>query len=200
MLKIGLTGGIGSGKSTVAGLFAKLGTTVIDTDQIAHAITQPQTPLFQTIIEHFGKTMVQADGTLDRKALRKHVFQNQKDKIWLEKTLHPVIREQMLDAINNATGHYCIVVVPLLFESNMQTLFDRVLIIDVSEAEQLQRTCARDQSNTETIQHIIDSQCTRKERLQRADDIINNHDSLDNLQQQVQQLHINYSSKGSNSR
>ncbi len=199
MLKIGLTGGIGSGKSTVADLFSHHGATIIDADQISHSLTEPGNECFQKIIEHFGKKYIRQDGRLNRALLREIIFSDKSERQWLEQLLHPKIREQMLDVMLSIDALYCIAVVPLLVESNLLKLFDRILVVDTTEELQLQRSDARDSSSRSKIKQIIHSQCTPEARLNAADDVISNNGSLEDLKKQVDKLdrlYRNYTQRG----
>lgn len=191
-LRIGLTGGIGSGKSTVANFFQKLGVPVIDADQIAHEITEPNQPALKKIVMHFGEDILDNNEALRRAALRKIIFENPHEKVWLEKLLHPLIRKKMKEAIDRCHYPYCILVIPLLAESKGITFIDRVLVVDAPMDLQIQRAKQRDDVSDKAIKAIIDSQCDHHERLAIADDIINNDADLTTLQNKVQQLHQKY--------
>ncbi len=192
MLKIGLTGGIGSGKTTVADMFAALDVMIIDADAIAHDITQPHTNLYHDIITYFGTEIVNSDKSLNRKMLRHIVFNDQEKKSWLEEKLHPAISTMMREQINTATGSYCILVIPLLIESKKIDFVDRVLLVDSPEALQIARVIQRDDSNAESIKTIMQSQCSREQRLAAADDTINNDGNLQQLRSKVDKLHHFY--------
>lgn len=201
MLKIGLTGGIGSGKTTVANLFAELGVPIIDTDQIARALVAPHTPAWEKITEHFNHDYLLIDeGTqeINRRELRQRVFNNPLEKKWLENLLHPLIREETLRQMNLITEDYCIVVIPLLIESEHDYHLDRILVVDTAPEMQIKRVSERDQVPEEQVQQIISAQVSRDERLQHADDIIENtHIALDQLRNKVQTLHQHYLSLAS---
>ncbi len=188
MYVIGLTGGIGSGKTTVANLFAAKGITVIDTDQLARDVTQPGREALQKIAEKFGATILATDGTLNRSALRKHVFDHPEDRVWLEQLLHPLIRTEMKVQAEKATSPYCIVVIPLLFETTPNPLINRVLVIDATEEQQIQRTQARDNVARDDVTAILQTQLARQERLTKANDIIHNHGNKSELVAQVARL------------
>lgn len=192
MLIIGLTGGIGCGKSTVANLFAEHGITVIDSDQLSRDITQPGTPALKKIIHRFGNTIIHHDGKLNRAALRKIIFSNEEDRIWLEQLLHPLIRKEMQSRIMHAPSPYSIIVVPLLFETKRNPLINRVLVIDTPVEEQIRRALVRDNSTIEDVAAILKTQVSRETRLAKADDIIYNHGLFEELSPQVNKLHQFY--------
>lgn len=194
MLVIGLTGGIGSGKSTVAQLFAEKGITVIDSDQLARDVTQPGKPALNEIQEHFGSGLINENGSLNRTTLRKIIFGNDNERVWLEQLLHPLIRAEMKKQIEKSTSNYCIVVIPLLFETTPNPLINRILVVDTHEKEQINRVLKRDSSSPEEIQLILKSQVSRAKRLEFADDIIENTGSISELIPQVNRLHHYYSS------
>jgi len=192
MLTIGLTGGIGSGKSTVAELFKALGVPVYDTDVIARQLVEPGEPALHEIINEFGDSIVDKTGNLDRQKLKQQVFENDDDRKKLESILHPRIRESLLTKINGCDAPYCIAVIPLLVEHQWQQVVDRVLVIDVSEDTQINRTLQRDKISEPLIKAIISSQVSRHTRLAAADDVVDNNQGLKNLNDQVKQLHEKY--------
>ena len=192
MLKIALTGGIGSGKSTVAKLFADLGAPVIDADQIAHEIAVPGTLTLQTIAQHFGQSVLQKDGTLNRTKLADVVFQNKSERLWLEQLLHPVIQKEMLKKLIKINAPYCILVIPLLVETKNVHFHDRVLVVDAPENLQIERVQSRNKLSLEQIKAILQSQASRDERLAMADDMIKNDASLEVLAKAVKALHEKY--------
>ncbi len=190
---LGLTGGIGSGKTTVANLFAAEGVPLVDADQVARDLVMPGQPALQQIAEHFGPQILQADGSLDRAALRACVFQDEAQKLWLNNLLHPMIRQELLHRCQNAQGPYLILVAPLLFENGLDTCVNRTLCIDVSEETQIARTCRRDGNSPELVRAIMASQLPRSERIRRSDDRLDNDRvSLSELTTQVTRLHLNY--------
>ncbi|MDH2997836.1 dephospho-CoA kinase [Pasteurellaceae bacterium LFhippo2] len=193
---IGLTGGIGSGKSTVANLFEKLGVPIIDADIVARQVVEKGSPLLAQIADYFGSQILTENGALDRTALRQIVFADPVKKEWLNNLLHPAIREEMLKQLNSVTPPYALWVVPLLIENKLTEFCDRVLVVDVLPEIQLERTLKRDNSNEETIKNIIKAQVDRSTRLSYADDIIENNQPLEQglalLEQQVNQLHQTY--------
>lgn len=191
-LIIGLTGGIGSGKSTVAQLFEKLGVPVFDTDAIAKALTQPDMPALLEIKNEFGDDIVDQYGNLDRKAMKKIVFNNDSARDKLEKILHPKIRATLLAKIATCNAPYCIAVIPLLIEKGWQSIVDRVLAIDLPEATQLARAMSRDGTSRNVIQQIMQAQVDRKTRLSQANETIDNSGDENELVGQVNELHEKY--------
>jgi len=190
---VGLTGGIGSGKTTVANLFAEYGINVIDADVIAREVVAQGSAALHAINEHFGADFIQADGQLNRPLLRKKIFSNEDDKLWLNNLLHPLIREQLLLQTKAASSPYCLLVAPLLIENNLMTLVNRVLVVDVKESTQIKRTTMRDANSEEQVQAIMDSQVSRETRQAHADDLLNNDDSsLTKLNALVAKLHQDY--------
>ncbi|TNH05967.1 dephospho-CoA kinase [Testudinibacter sp. TR-2022] len=193
---IGLTGGIGSGKSTIADLFAELGVPIVDADVVAREVVAPGSPLLAQIAEHFGQQVITAEGELDRAALRQIVFADKEKTEWLNQLLHPAIRQRMLRRLQQQTALYVLWVVPLLIENKLTEYCDRVLVVDVSEAIQLQRAVRRDNSNIQQIKKIMQAQVSRQQRLAKADDVINNDrplsESEKDLRAQVLQLHQHY--------
>ena len=192
MLKVGLTGGIGSGKSTAAKFFANLGVTVIDLDQISRELVEPGTPALEQITERFGSVILQKNGGLNRGKLGEIVFSNKEDKEWLEKLLHPKIRERQQALIDSATDPYVLIEIPLLAENQLQKTVDRVLVVDVEEQTQVSRAAKRDNRSQTEIAAILNAQASREDRLQIADDVINNDGDTDELQNQVDHLHERY--------
>jgi dephospho-CoA kinase len=192
MLTIGLTGGIGSGKSTVANLFRELDVPVYDTDVMAHQLVEPGQPALDEIISVFGRNILDTTGKLDREKLKHKVFKNDGDRKKLENILHPRIRELLLKKINSHDAPYCVAVIPLLVEHQWQQIVDRVLVVDTSADSQISRTLERDNMSESLVKAIIKSQASRDARLAAADDVIDNSRGLKNLKQQVQQLHEKY--------
>lgn len=192
MLTIGLTGGIGSGKTTVAELFKLLGITVVDADEAARKVTIAEEPALDDIAQHFGETILNEDGTLDRKRLRSIIFKQPKERLWLENLLHPLIRDEMQKQVRLAQSPYCVVVIPLLTETQPHPLADRILVIDCSREMQIQRTRLRDEMTREEIEAILDTQANHHQRLAAADDIIINETDIDHLKEAVQYLHEKY--------
>lgn len=194
MLVVALTGGIGSGKTTASQLFEKLGTPVIDADEIARLVVQPGQPALTEVIKQFGPSILTAEGLLDRTKLRQIIFNDAEKKRLLEAILHPRIREEMTRRLSKLSAPYCIVVIPLLVESNQMEIADRILVIDTPEALQLSRVTQRDHQTASEVSAIITAQATRDARLAVADDIILNDGDLKKLQQQVESHHQKYSS------
>jgi dephospho-CoA kinase len=191
-LLIGLTGGIASGKSAVAEIFAQLGTPVLDTDQIARDVVEPGTPTLAQLVAEFGNDILDAGGRLDRARMRARVFADTEQRKRLEAITHPAIREELAARAQRAQGPYQIHVIPLLIESGRNELYDRVLLVDTTEEAQLKRLTARDNSNLELAQQILAAQASREDRLEAADDVIVNTGTLEDLHQFVQTLHRNY--------
>jgi len=173
---IGLTGGIGSGKTTITNFFEQLNVEVIDADLIAREVVEIGSPALRAIEDHFGANYLLADGALNRALLRSRIFSYESDKIWLNELLHPLIRTSIIEKTQRATSSYCILVAPLLIENNLLPLVNRVLVVDVSETTQLSRTVQRDSSSVQEIKAIIASQTDRVTRKKVADDVINNDD------------------------
>ncbi len=192
MYVVGLTGGIGSGKSTVANQFSNLGVVVIDADRLSREAVMPGSKALAAISEHFGRQVLSEDGALNRKALREIVFSDETERHWLEALLHPLIAQLIRVRINNTDSLYCILESPLLLETAQKDLVNRVLVVDVSENTQLQRTLARDGGSKSMIRAIIESQMKREGRCALADDIINNEQAPEFLEQRVAELHQMY--------
>jgi dephospho-CoA kinase len=191
-MRIGLTGGIASGKSTVAELFAALGTTVIDTDLIAREVVQPGQPSLSDIRSFFGASVFNADGTLDRSALRQQIFASDTAREQLEAILHPLIQEETIQQIDAASGSYIIIVVPLLAESPLRQHVDRILVVDCDEATQIERLLARDAETEDQARRILAAQASREQRLEIADDVIHNNSTVEAISTQVSAIHDRY--------
>lgn len=189
---LGLTGGIGSGKSAAAQCFVDLGIHLVDADQAARWVVEPGRPALAQIAEHFGQSVLLADGTLDRAALRELIFQEPQQRVWLEGLLHPLIREEIRAYLARAESPYAILVSPLLLETTQHQMVQRVLVIDVPEAVQIQRTLLRDQTNEAQVRAILNAQASREERLSRADDVIVNDRDPAWLRSEVERLHHFY--------
>jgi len=192
MLRIGLTGGIGSGKSTVAALFAAKGVPVIDTDEIARDAVRIGTPAYAAIINAFGNAILDANGTIDRARLRDRVFGDARARRQLEAILHPRIRTEAETRLARLSAPYCILVVPLLIETDFHELVDRILVVDTDEASQIARTMARSGLAREAVAAILAAQIDRATRREWADDLIVNSGDVSALAPQVDALHERY--------
>jgi dephospho-CoA kinase len=191
-LRIGLTGGIASGKSAVAARFAELGVPVVDADVVARAVVRPGTPGHDEVVARFGRGILGENDEIDRRALRDLVFADPAARRDLEALLHPRIRAEMDRLAETATGPYVVLVIPLLIEGGQIDRVDRILVVDAEEALQIRRVAARDGSSTEQARAIIAAQASRASRLGRADDVIRNEGSLPQLRQAVDRLHSRY--------
>ena len=189
---IGLTGGIGSGKSAAANFFQNEGITVIDSDYLAREVIKKNTPGFKSIVDYFGSKIIDPDGSINRGHLRKEVFDDEEKKKVLESIIHPLVRDLMAHKIAASNSSYSIIMVPLIFETNSMSNYNRILVIDCDPKLQLERATLRDNNSKEQIQKIIDSQCSREERLSIANDIIPNNDSLENLKVRTIAMHKFY--------
>ena len=193
MYVVAITGGIGSGKTTIANQFAALGIEVVDADLIAREVVAPGTPALAAITSHFGPEILTEQGLLDRRVLRERIFSDQAAKSWLNALLHPIIRSEMLRQCAAVSSPYCLLVVPLLVENRLTELADRVLVIDVDEATQIERTCRRDGVNREQAQAILASQASRSERLAMADDVLDNQSgTTETIRARILALHETY--------
>jgi dephospho-CoA kinase len=192
---VGLTGGIGSGKSAASQAFIQLGIDVIDADIVARVVVAPGTPALEKIAELFGTEVLEHDGSLNRKFLRQKIFANSSERQRLENVLHPVIREEILRRLENSRSAYTVLSSPLLFETGQDSLVDRILLIDASEETQMSRALARDNTDAATISAIMASQWPRAKRREHANDIIVNEGSLRELEEAVVQLHKKYMSR-----
>lgn len=191
-LRVALTGGIASGKSTVARLFAEFGIPVIDTDVIARQLVQPGEPALEEIRAAFGDEVFDAEGRLDRKSMRKIVFADPARRKLLESILHPRIREAVVAQSGSVAGPYQIITVPLLVGSPLQEFMDRILVVDCDEETQLSRLLARDVETVNQARRIVAAQASRQERLAIADDVISNDAELTSTRDQVDALHSKY--------
>jgi dephospho-CoA kinase len=197
MLVIGLTGGIGSGKSTVADLFHARGIDIVDADLIARLVVAPDQPALEQISAHFGPEILDASGALRRDELRKIVFADASERRWLEGLLHPLIDTEIRRQIRACKSPYCLLVSPLLLETRQRELTDRVLLVDVDRETQLRRTLERDAGSRGTVEAIIDAQMAPESRREAADDILDNRGSIDALVAPVETLHKAYLSLAS---
>ncbi|MGM0480865.1 MAG: dephospho-CoA kinase [Pseudomonadota bacterium] len=189
---VGLTGGIGSGKTAASDYLAGLGIDVIDADVVARQVVEPGSPCLAEIISHFGAQITAPDGSLNRKALRQRVFNDDSEKRWLNQLLHPAIRTEILRQLKQSQSAYAVLVAPLLLENGLDAYCQRILVVDVPETLQVERTVKRDQSEPHLVEAIMAAQMPRQQRLARADDIVLNDGSLDHLQQQLALLDKNY--------
>jgi len=196
MLVVGLTGGIGSGKSTVARMFADLGVPVIDADIVSREVTQQDQPAFTSIVRHFGEPILLPDGTLDRSRLRAIIFDDAKQRRWLESLLHPLIRDEMARQIKKMTTPYCIAVIPLLLEVEFYSFINRILVVDAPEHKQIERVVTRDKTPKAQVEAILKTQAARHDRIARAHDIITNDGVIADIASQVEKLHEKYSRMG----
>jgi dephospho-CoA kinase len=192
MLRIGLTGGIGAGKSTVEALFAARGVAAVDADALARELVEPGQPALAAIVEAFGEEVLDGEGRLDRARMRERVFADPAGRRRLETILHPRVRARMAARAAQLTDPYCILSIPLLVESGQRDLVHRVLVVDVPEPLQIQRVCRRSGLTEAQARAIVAAQASRAERLAAADDIIVNDAGLDRLEAQVERLHRRY--------
>ena len=189
---IGLTGGIGSGKSAAANFFQNEGISVIDTDQLARKVIEKDNPGYSKVVESFGANILDNNDSIDRAKLREEVFHDNEKRKILESITHPLVRELMVQKISSSTSPYSIIMVPLIFETNSAKNYDRVLVIDCDVEIQLARATIRDENSADLIQKIIDSQCSRSERLSIANDVIPNNNSIEDLKKRSLAMHNFY--------
>ncbi|MBF6639020.1 dephospho-CoA kinase [Rouxiella silvae] len=189
---VALTGGIGSGKSTVANAFGRLGVTLVDADILARQVVEPGMPALHALVERFGKQIVLDDGSLNRPRLREVIFSNTAHKQWVNQLLHPIIQAETQRLIKAACSPYVLWVVPLLVENGLQDRANRVLVVDVSEEVQLLRTISRDGVSRQQAESIIAAQASRQQRLAFADDIIDNNGGPETIEPRVASLHSRY--------
>ena len=189
---IGLTGGIGSGKSAAASFFMDLGINVLDADHVSRDALEINSPGYELFINVFGSSYLDKNNLIDRAKLRSTIFSNNDKKLQLENIIHPIVKESILDFIKKSKSPYTIIMVPLIFETNTANNYSRILIIDCDIDTQISRTTHRDAQNTSEVMNIINKQASREERLSIADDIILNSSSLDSLREQVLTLHNKY--------
>ena len=192
MLRVGLTGGIGAGKSATADLFAALGVPIIDADQIARHVVRPGSPCLKAIVDDFGNDVLTPSGHLDRTVLRQRIFTDAERRKRLEAILHPAIRAEMEQRIRTLSQPYCLLVIPLLLETGQTDLTDRILVVDAPDELRVQRVCQRDSVDPHQVKAIMDAQWERNVRLSAADDVITNDGDLAHLRQQVVALHERY--------
>lgn len=194
-LKIGLTGGVASGKTTVSDFFKGLGISVIDADVISHEVTQPDGSAFEEIISSFGSNILDENGLIDRKKMRAIIFDDASKKEMLERIIHPKVREEMFDSVSQSNDHYLIVSVPLLVETGVNQMMDRTLVVDCSEETQIERLIHRDKITLDEAKSILRNQTSRSNRLKAADDLIVNEKNvtLNELEKEVLELNERYS-------
>ena len=192
MLILGVTGGIGSGKTVVTDIFSKLDIDIIDADLASRKAVLKGSPSLIKIQEKFGKDILLKDGNLNRAKLREIIFKDSKQKDWLEKLLHPQILQIIKDELEESKSLYKILVSPLLFETGQYQICDRTLLVDVSEDQQIQRTSKRDKVPSEQVKSIIKSQLSRLEKIELADDVVSNEGSLADLEEKIKALHTSY--------
>jgi dephospho-CoA kinase len=192
VLVIGVTGGIGSGKSTVADLFSSLGVPVIDADELAKEVVMPGQAAYEAILRRFGPTILTGSGELDRRQLRERVFSDPANRAHIEEIVHPRVYAEISRQLDRLDSPYAIVVVPLLIESGGRDIVDRVLVVDASEESQIERTNRRDGTARGTIEKILAAQLDRHTRLSAADDVIENNASVEALEEAVSTLHRRY--------
>lgn len=195
MFVVGITGGIGSGKSAVTHFLEQKGINIVDADLVARQVVEPGSDALKQIENHFGREIINSAGSLDRAALRKIVFKAPEERQWLESLLHPLIRETILEQLSDSQSPYAILSSPLLLETNQHELVNHIVVVDVPEETQIQRTMQRDDNSIEQVKAIISAQITRTERLKRADSIISNDGDLLSLEQKVTELHQKLLSK-----
>ena len=190
MFVVGLTGGIGCGKSAASAEFERFGRPVVDADIVAREVVEPGEPALATIANHFGDDILNSQGQLDRAKLRQRVFADPNERTWLESLLHPVIRQRILAKIDAQRGKapFVILASPLLLETDQHLLVDYILVIDLPETMQINRTCSRDNNDVEQVKRIIAAQISRADRLAKADAVIDNSGDLDALHRQIAQL------------
>jgi dephospho-CoA kinase len=188
---VGITGGIGSGKSAVTGLLEKRGITIVDADLAARIIVEPGRPALKAIAQKFGEEILLSDGTLDRAALRSRVFSDEGARHWLEQLTHPLIGEEILLQLQASISPYTVLSSPLLLETQQKKRADYIVVVDVPEQTQIERTVARDANDPEQVKRIMAAQMSRADRLAQADIVIDNSESLSALELEVNQLHEN---------
>jgi dephospho-CoA kinase len=192
MFVLGVTGGIGSGKTAATDAFQELGIEVVDADLAARVVVEPGRPALDEIEKRFGTDILLEDGNLDRAALRKIIFERPEERKWLESLTHPLIRDEIINGLRSATSPYVILSSPLLIESGQYHLVNHILVIDVPETLQVARTCLRDNNPEEQVKSIIAAQINRQDRLLKANDVIVNDQDLSYLKNEVAKLHEKY--------
>ena len=192
MLIIGLTGGIGSGKSVASDKFKSLGIVVVDADVASRTVVEPGKPALKEIQDHFGSGIITTEGKLDRNKLREIIATEAEERKWLESVLHPKIGEQITKEISESTSVYTLFVAPLLLETNSQEMCSRVVVVDVPKDVQLQRTAKRDKVSSNQVEQMVAAQMEREKRLEKADDVLLNSGTIEDLEKQVEELHKKY--------
>ncbi|WP_420554987.1 dephospho-CoA kinase [Neptuniibacter marinus] len=189
MFIVGITGGIGSGKSAVTGQLEQFGINVIDADIVAREVVAPKEEALQKIAQHFGSQILTDSGELNRAALRAKIFSDPEERRWLEQLLHPVIRARIIQQLGNTRSNYAVLASPLLLETDQHQLTDHIVVVDVPEAIQIERTVARDKNNVKQVKSIIQTQMPRDQKIAKADTIIDNSADLATLETKVSALH-----------
>ena len=192
MLIIGLTGGIGSGKSVASDKFKSLGIVVVDADVASRTVVEPGKPALKEIQDHFGSGIITAEGKLDRNKLREIIATDPEERKWLESVTHPKIGEQITKEISESTSVYTLFVAPLLLETNSQEMCSRVVVVDVPKDVQIQRTAKRDKVSSNQVEQMVAAQMKREKRLEKADDVLLNNGTIEDLEKQVEELHKKY--------
>ena len=192
MLIIGLTGGIGCGKSVASDKFKSLGVAVVDADVASRTVVEPGKPALKEIQDHFGSGIITAEGKLDRNKLREIIATDAEERKWLESVLHPKIGEQITKEISESTSVYTLFVAPLLLETNSQEMCSRVVVVDVPKDVQIQRTAKRDKVSPNQVEQMVAAQMKREKRLEKADDVLLNSGTIEDLEKQVEELHKKY--------
>ena len=189
---LGLTGGIGCGKTAVSNILEQLGITIVDADIIARQVVKPKSDGLNAIVSKFGQSILLRDGTLNRSALRERIFTNSADKEWLNNLLHPLIRNKIYNDLTAAKSPYVVLVAPLLFENGLDKLCNRTLLIDIPQSVQIERTASRDNVSVEQVKAIIAAQMSREDKQKKADDILNNDRALNDVNHDLLTLHKRY--------
>ena len=192
---VGITGGIGCGKSSATDLLKKLNVDIVDADIIARKIVEPGKFALKKIVDYFGAEILLPDGSLDRAQLRVIIFSEKEKKDWLEELIHPLIKDEIRVQIKSASSKYVVLSSALLLETRQKDLVDIVVVVDIPEILQIERTTLRDRNSSELVKKIIDSQIKRDERLSKADIVIDNSDSLDKLKLKIKELHSDLKKK-----
>ena len=192
MLIIGLTGGIGSRKSVASDKFKSLCIVVVDADVASRTVVEPGKPALKEIQDHFGSGIITAEGKLDRNKLREIIATDAKERKWLESVLHPKIGEQITKEISESTSVYTLFVAPLLLETNSQEMCSRIVVVDVPKDVQIERTAKRDKVSSNQVEQMVAAQMKREKRLEKADDVLLNNGTIEDLEKQVEELHKKY--------